>query len=362
MPAIHDGLPDVYRRLLPVFFERDVPVESKATCSECAMCEGAPNPAPPTIGVDRYFSAETKCCTFQPRLPNYLVGAILADETAAGAEGRRRVRERIATGLGVDPLWLRPPAKYSLLYDSARRSFGQAEALLCPFYDRGSCTIWRHREAVCSTFFCRYVAGADGRTFWNGVKRYLSLVEEQLARSAALELHRKFLIDFQQTIEPAVNRLSTADLDETAPSPKEYAARWGEWAGREEDYFRACFAYVAALGRADLERLLGLDGVIGVAVLEKLHHDAVDPLLPPVLRFNADTTVDWLSDGTVSLAAYSDYEAVAVPGTTYPLLVAFTGREPVAVVRQRLHEAQQADVDDALLLTLYRHRVLVEPQ
>src|SRR6266702_2052856 len=130
---LHDALPALYRSMLGAPFDREVPLESKATCDNCAMLEGAAGEhARPVDGIPRFFRPDTKCCTFHPRLPNYLVGAVLSDETPGGAEGRRRVAARVASRVGVTPAWLHPPRTFSLLYDNARHAFGRAQGLRCP--------------------------------------------------------------------------------------------------------------------------------------------------------------------------------------------------------------------------------------
>lgn len=364
MPALLDLLPPIYRTLLPATFDRHTPVEAKATCSSCAMCPEEPSRSgqqvAPSDGVSRLFRPDVKCCTFHPDLPNYLVGAILADEDPALAEGRRRIRERIASRIAVDPLGVRPPARYSVLYDISRRSFGRSAALRCPYFEErgGDCTIWRWREAICSTYFCKYVSGADGRAFWAQLKTYLALVESVLSRHAVFGLHPAYLLAGHHRTESAVT-LGLADLDETPPPSNEYAARWGAWEGREEAYYRSCTDGVRALSPDDVTRIIGIDGAIELAVLDKLHRAACEPLLPEVLQLNPMAIVKWLPDGSVRLGAYSDYDAVVVPGATYSLLAAFTGEEPVGPLRARLRAERHADLDDDLLLRLFRHRVLV---
>src|SRR5262249_45469821 len=143
-----DLLPAVYRELLPPFFARAAIHEDKATCGDCAMCDksgGAGDAA-------AYFPPATKCCTFQPPLPNYLAGAVLRDGDPALAEGVRRIHARIAGRIGVTPQWLAPGRKYSLLLEASRlTSFGRSTALRCSFYepDGGLCTIWKHRDSAC---------------------------------------------------------------------------------------------------------------------------------------------------------------------------------------------------------------------
>ena len=325
-----------------------------------SACQGTA--VAPVDGRGRFFRADTKCCTFHPRLPNYLLGAMLASDEPSLAEGRRRVVARIASRVGVTPAWLHPPRTFTLLYDGGRGTFGRAQGLRCPFYEAeaGGCTIWAHRDAVCSTYFCKYVSGADGRQFWTSVKELVSLVEIQLARAALLELAPE-LLDREPRTRPTAAPLGPEDIDGTPPPPEEYVAAWGAWAGREEELYLACHAYVRSLSAQDLDALLGLDGRIARRAVRRDLAAARAMTVPDVLRLNPDATVAWLRDGSVALASYSEYEAVALPGPAYRLLTRFTGETPVATVRATLRAEEHADLSDEVLLELYRQRVLARP-
>lgn len=363
MPRILDGLPVLYHSLFPALFQQQVPEETKATCASCAMCEGSAQGAVQSVdGVSRFFRPDTKCCTFHPRLPNYLVGALLADERPGLAEGQRRVRERLASRVAVTPQWIQTPARYSLLYNSTRQFFGRSPSMRCPYYEerQGACTIWAYREAVCSTFFCKYVAGADGRKFWMTLKTYLTLAEVQLSRYALLELLPEYLLAGRDKPPPSGSALAPEELDGAPPPDKEYAELWGRWAGREAELYLACHQRVRALSPEDFERIIGLDGTVELKVLEKHWRAAVAPQLPRTLKLNPSATVQWLPDGSIALGSYSEYDAVALPGAAYELLVEFSGRESVEAVRQRLREQKQADLGEDVLLELYRHRILTE--
>lgn len=361
MPAILEALPALYGRLLPDLFTREVPAEEKATCGSCAMCEGGSLSVVDGVEGSRVFRPDTKCCTFHPRLPNFLVGAIFADPDPALEPGRARLRKKLQARVGVTPMWVKAPARYDLMYQNSRRSFGRAGALLCPYFEPngGLCTIWRYREAVCSTFFCKHVAAADGRAFWMGVKGYLAWAELQLARLATLELLPDFILEGRDK-ENANAPLTAEDLDERGPSEAAYKLLWGAWAGREEEYYRRCYEQVQGISREQLALAMGLDGQIELRQLERLYARATKTLLPNRLKLNPNATVKWLDDGSVGLAAYSEYDAIALPGPAYPLLVAFTGREPVAAVRAKLRQERGQDLGDEVLAVLYQHRILVE--
>ena len=358
MPRILDALPPLYATLLGGL-EDEVPAETKATCASCAMLEGAGDAALPVDGRSRFFRPDTKCCTFHPRLPNYLVGGILSDDTPAGAEGRRRMEARVASRVGVAPEWLHAPRAFTFLYDGARGAFGKARVLRCPFYEEGSggCTIWSHRDAVCATWYCKYAAGADGRALWTAVKELVSLVEIQLARAALLELAP----DLLDRAAPPRAGVGPEDLDGEPPSAAEHEAAWGTWAGREAELYRRTADFVATLGVADVDALLGLDGRIARRKVARAAAAVRSTALPPVLRLDPGATVAWLPDGSVALGSYSEYEAVALPGAAYRLLSRFTGDAPVEVVRARLRAEEHADLSEGVLLELYRQRVLSPP-
>lgn len=363
MPRIDDALPPLYRPLLGAPLDREVPPESKATCASCAMLAGAPGAVAPVDGRPRTFRPDTKCCTFHPRLPGWLVGALLDDPDPALAEGRRRLSERIASRVGVTPGWIEPPRSYSLLYDGARDAFGRAAGLRCPWYavEDGGCTVWRYRDAVCSTYYCRYAAGADGQRLWTAVKELLSLAEVQLARAALLAIAPELL---DRELERAAERgraPGPEDIDGAPPPEPEYRALWGAWAGREAELYRACARWVRGRSAAEVDRLLGLDGTLARRKVARAADAATSSALPPVLRLEPTATVAWLPDGSVALAGYSGLEAVALPGVAWRLLVRFTGDAPVAAVRARLREEERADLDDGVLLELYRQRVLGVP-
>ncbi|HEY8074225.1 MAG TPA: hypothetical protein VIF62_08950, partial [Labilithrix sp.] len=158
--TLRSTLPEILARLVPdELGDRPNVVETRATCGDCAMCDKSAGAGAQVSA----FRPDAKCCTYHPTIPNYLVGALLADPSPALEEGRTRVRARIATRMGITPEWVAAPRKASVLHHAARgASFGRSLVLLCPYFAResGDCTIWKYRESVCTTFFCKYDAGA----------------------------------------------------------------------------------------------------------------------------------------------------------------------------------------------------------
>jgi Fe-S-cluster containining protein len=342
-------MPRIYERLLPPFFDTLAPAEPKASCSNCAMCA----PAEPVAGVT-YFRSDTKCCTYQPTLPNYLVGAILADTEPAMAEGQRRVREHIASRVGVTSRWLAPSRKRLAIFNAARdASFGRSTVLRCPYYEPngGLCTVWRHRESVCSTFFCKYAAGADGQAFWRAVEWYLRQVERGLARHA-IDVIAPELLEPQRG--PA--QMSIEELEDRPPSDADYASFWGAWQGREAELYEKAYEVVRALSMEDVARIAGAGEEL--AALEATHAKLVSPRLPDKLRLDLYRPPIETADGVV-VGTYSAYEPIQLTRDLFEVLKEMKPDETVAAFRARMLRDHELDVPEALLLDLHRLRVLV---
>jgi hypothetical protein len=362
---LRDHMPPLYGGLLPSLFDRPTLDETRATCSDCAMCDkrdtngDAPSPGDRELDT-AFFRPDIKCCSYHPTLPNYLVGAILSDASPDLDAGRERIREKIARRVGVTPDWLAAPRKYLVLLDAAREtSFGRSEALLCPYFERegGRCTIWRHRESVCATFFCKHVAGARGHAFWTALRRYLYHVERTLARHARDSVS-------SQVVEPDLpkNRLTREDLEDRPPRDAEYARAWGDWVGREEAFYVACANQVRALDEAAFEGLVG--GGQGADLLRAVasaHEGATELKLAPRLVLNPDMGVAPASEG-VGVTTYSRYDSLFLSEALHDALKHFSGEETVDVVLEKLQKEHDVELPRAVLLELQLHDVMTPPK
>src|SRR5689334_23221482 len=85
-------LPPLFDRWIRELLPGPIPVETKATCSSCAML---PPEGEARSRGEQFYAADTKCCTYPPELANFLVGRVLSDDGDDAAPGRRTVEERI---------------------------------------------------------------------------------------------------------------------------------------------------------------------------------------------------------------------------------------------------------------------------
>lgn len=354
--SLRGALPPVYRPLLDDLFDGPKVEETRATCHECAMCDhGQPSPV-----EMEYFNPNTKCCTYFPNLPNYLVGAILADPSPEMAEGKRRIREVIAKRIGVMPGSLSRPRKLTLIMGVYGDAFGRAESLLCPYYDgsnpAGTCTIWKHREAICMTYHCKYSRGQHGFEFWRALKVYLGAVQHSLSARAMKAVD-------ERVIQPRFKEdvLSVEDIDEVPPKEAEYARWWGPWVGREEEFYVKCFEWAEAMSRADFRREIdGKDAKKEREALAVSYGALQNLVLPKHLVRSARMTEDHKGD-TVVVTTYHRYDSFALDKDLYEVIGLLRADETLDENLARIEEETGAELAPELLEYLFMQGILVDP-
>jgi hypothetical protein len=238
--------------------------------------------------LDQAFQPNIKCCGYQPELYNFNAGRILADTHPLGEAARTFVRKRIAERVGVTPFSIAQPPVYRTIYENAAGAFGNAPVLRCPFYvdqDGGLCGVWAHREAVCTTYFCKYEHGAMGRIFWRVMTTLLAAIEYTLKlwllREAGLDEETQADLWSRQEIERRGARppLDAATLGNTV-DPVRYAKDWGNFLGREEEFYRRCAEIAGGLTWDDIVRIGGTP-VVAAARSAKFVRDKIEKLEIP---------------------------------------------------------------------------------
>ena len=357
--TIRDTVPALYGPLLPPFFSESAPKESAATCLCCPMVPGPGcSPEPSSL----FFDPRTKCCTYFPKIPNYLVGGLLSGAAPALAEGRRRVRARIKSRVGVTPWGLLPGKRFDLLYlAGAAHAFGRSEHLACPYHDSasGKCTVRPWWEATCQTWFCKHDAGLDGLTFWRALQRYIAGLEKALA---SYVLNRTGLFAADPPLHGAVQALDAADLDERPLPDADYRRLWGRFAGREEVFYQRAYALVRRLTRKEFEKVGGASLALRLRVLKEAHAPAVAKRVPPFLQRAPGLASTRLNDGRYRLTSYSEFDPLVVARAVFLLLEEFDGSRTNRQIGVALRRAGKAAFSERALLQLYQARILIKPQ
>jgi Fe-S-cluster containining protein len=314
MPTLKSCLPPLYHGRLPDVIDETYPDERFATCDSCTKCQ---SPSSPFI--------DTKCCSYYPCLPNYSVGGVLTDTASLG---RERVLATIQSRIGVTPFGLVRPISRSLQpWSTKLLTRAEAESLLCPYYDDGTCGIWSHREHLCSTYFCHSIGGAAGNAFWKAFDDYLTLVERTLAKHALQMLG--WPIELLSQADP----LSDWQPEATIEGERRQTESWREWAGRERELYVACHAAVLATDRKTLERLLGVEGRQFEVRLRALLGQFREAAFPERLRL-APTAQITSTGGDDVLVSVDGAPPVRVTRVAAAFLKEFDGlRATTAVVR-----------------------------
>jgi hypothetical protein len=307
----------------------------------------------------KFFSAESKCCTYYPRVPNYLVGGLLADPGSHLDEGRRRLERIIDRRIGVTPRGISAPRKYSSLYRMGVEAFGKAQTLVCPYFERerGTCTVWDHRGATCSTYFCKFNAGKDGWKFWEALRQYLAVTEQILA---------SYVLDrmgwtAESILKPESDEtsLDANELDDIGPGDEAYASIWGEWIGREKDLFHRAYHEVRSLDRDTFERIGGVDLSLRLKMVQERYSEMMSPQLPDVLIRNPDIVVHPAGAGFVLVQGYGPVDPRRMRMELYQLLYRFDGTRPWRDVVSDIRSEGEEVLTEKLVIQLYQHRMLV---
>ncbi len=353
------SLPPLYARWMDTLHRGPIPAETRATCDDCAMC--APPGAKPDEAV--YFSPRTKCCTYVPTVPNYLVGRALEDDDFAFSAGRATIERRIEEGVGVHPLGVQAPARFSLLYDAGGpAAFGRAETLRCPHYLEeagGRCGMWKHRSAICATWFCKYERGAVGMFFWDRMRDLLKEVEWALSTWCVLEsgLDATTL----EFIFPPKSRPGTkaatnaADIDGRPDHP--YARKvWGQWLGRERDFYRECGRRVGQLAWEDVARIGGADVALRARMTRQAHGELLSEELPERLSTGKFQIISASREG-VRIVGYTPGDALDLPPEILQVLPYFNG-QPTREALESIESELDIRVEEDLVRKLADFQIL----
>lgn len=355
-------LPPLYAGWFDELLGGDIPAETRATCQDCAMCDDEAEYQKPG---SKFFNPQTKCCTYLPRLPNYLVGMILADDDPAMANGRQTIEARLQAEIAVTPLGLEQPLMVKVLYEQKEiRAFGRAQSLICSHYineQGGRCGIWKYRNSVCSTWFCKYVRGAVGRDFWEAAKFFLLSIEAELSRWCAIKLafnDQEFSHLFvPQTATSQLPPLTLEDLDNLVDAEKQRRI-WGNWYGREREFYLACAERVAALSWQEILEICGPAVQMRARLVQEAYRRLMTGEIPERLRIGNFTITETDQDFCSLYHPGIGVDVFRLSTKVMRLLPYFDGR-PTREILQQIIEKEGLRFTTELLRRLVDFNILV---
>ncbi len=354
---IIESLPSFYLPLLPGVFQKEIPPEPFSDCLNCPMItkEGVE----PGKDLNRPFSPYTKCCTFIPRLPNYMAGAILSDPDPQMNEGRKRLAAKIASGAGVYPNGVYPtPAWHRYYIENGPLEFGRNREMLCPYFTEGkyNCTIWKYRESICALWFCKHLAGIRGRKFWNAVIGYMKFMQDSLINVSAHLCGLQAIDPYNEGERPRYEEPVNSE-----EAVRRYADLWNDWKGREEQYYIRCFEIVSSLEEKYIKAIQDkgepLAGEIG-----RLADDIIK--VPELLKFNNVSPGDE-DDSTyrIELENYIEILQKAIVWSfrmPRSIMDLFDGTRKTSDIVKEALKNQKIRIEPEILIALYSHGILTE--
>jgi len=351
-------LPSLYAGWIEAWLGGPIPAETEATCQACALlAKGLPQ----ADALTRRIHPRTKCCGYYPSLANFLVGCILSEPNPTAAPARDVVAARVRARFMATPLALDAPPAYNLLYAKAPY-MGSALRFQCPYYVEellgGACGIWRHRQSVCLTWFCKHARGQVGLTFWKALERFLRQMEDALSMWCLTQL--------DVTDESLTHILPDRRRDKTVFTPQEldevvdeeaHRALWGPWAGREAEFYGECGRLVSALSAQEALEIGGVEAALRLRVARRAFAALLSTDLPRAVR-PGKFRIQPLGDDQVQIVSYSEYAPLLLPAVVLNLLPYFEGRT-VDEALQAIDEHEQTEVEPALVRKLLDFEILV---
>jgi len=346
-----DKLSPIYKKILPKEVAQiELPEERFAQCSNCHHCHNQKN-----------FRFATKCCDYHPRLPNYIIGAILSDTDANLTAGRERILTKIKNKRGVTPYGILAPLDYHQKFQANRKKKGQHSsqeeftALKCPYLTTdGLCSIYKYRSDICPVFYCMSSSGAEGSKFWNLAYQYM------------LDIERKLTIYALQEIGYPITAIQTGPLSPIhfkiedksgAINEKNYQKLWKIWAGKEIEFYKICYNQIEQLTCKKIKELTGIESTIMAQKLSdlalKMHQTQIPDFLKLITIHPKYTTLS--QEGKVILKTGKQ---LTLSPLNHMLLKKFNGTTSTLSITQQANLMKQQIV--SLLYPLLKEGILEE--
>ncbi len=312
----------VYHPLLESLLEIEVAEEKIASCDNCTLCRSKQSP---------YIN--TKCCSYFPKLTNFLIGGLLSDDDESLLYGKNKVKLLIQQQKGISPYGLLEPLPYINTWEELNGSdfWNRPKELidtqLCPFYFHGNCSVWKYRENLCMTHFCSSIGGDAGKMFWEKTNQYLKMVETSLAQYAMVQLG-------WPSSQIKTEKVTTLDFnieDELGNINEEnYKKLWGDWAGREEEFYIKCYDIISKLDAETFKRITGLKREILEAAIRDSQKVFLKNILPEKLILNPEVVSEIEGEGYTRLV-FGEVSA-KIPSVIVPLIRGFNGKRTTVEV------------------------------
>jgi len=203
---------------------RPYPIPPKLDCKSCTRSKSAQSPE------EKRRWQNWKCCTFQPFVPNYLLGSMLETKPLP-----KNDRNQFA----LSALGLCPTAEYRGRF-FAKADEQRGEDLICAFYDRehNTCGNWKNRPSECANYFC------ESTSFFRSRSQDLFDWEMAVAQMA--------LVEHGFNAEEIENLMGWMDWNDEETLHQS----WAHYRGKEVEFFESCWRWAQTLKARDIRSWL----------------------------------------------------------------------------------------------------------
>ena len=357
---------DIPKAILPSLYARwaddllgPIPAETEATCHQCVLLLTLSD-----SNTTQSINPRTKCCTYYPDLMNFQVGNILNEPNPYKAPARDVVMARVRAQFMSTPLKLQKPPVYNIIYDK-NPFMGSALRLRCPYYVEevlnGACGIWQHRNAACTTWFCKHVRGNVGHSFWrDALEPFFKFLEDALGfwcltRLSLPEENLERLLKMSNYTSDS--RFTPEILDETV-DPKIHKAIWGHFIGHEIEFYQECGRLVSCLSTSEVLAIGGSKATLYLSLARKAYNSLISKSLPQAVR-PGRFQLQPQGNGIVQVIGYSGCDPLTLPLDLLPLLSYFEGRTVEKALNIILEETQ-FEIEPDLVRRLLDFEILIE--
>ena len=198
--------------------------------------------------------------------------------------------------------------------------------------------------------------GAVGHDFWEAAKFLLLAVEEDLSRWCAIKLELDetalaLLLTPQagtgQRLALMLPVLTLEDMDDLVDSDKQRRI-WGNWHGREQEFYRACAELVAPLDWMEALAICGPETQARARLTQKAYRRMTSTEIPERLRMGSFTIMEANPDSYHLYRPGIGLDAFKLSARVTRLLPCFDGR-PTADIVNQIVETEGLRFTDELL-------------
>ena len=137
-----------------------------------------------------------------------------------------------------------------------------------------------------------------------------------------------------------------------------YRTLWGQWVGREQEFYRGCAERVLPLAWDDVIRICGTDVTILSCLVRQRYEKLTSESVPEHPRLGL-IQIQGIESGKYRAVTYSEYDPLLLSPALVAILPHFDGR-PSDEVLDEIRVQRDVRLDPSLVRRMADFRVLVE--